>query len=478
MKRAVIFCSLVMLGCSLGLDPNKIGGDGGVMEAAPPGDAGPDAPPPPNPDKCTKNEDCKPNNPCLQGSCDTGRGVCLYDVCPSGSCKVAACDDMTKTCGAPQTIGFHVASFKVGNLGCGGAGRRCFAAVHPFVFVGTTSGVVAYAMATPGQTPAAIPVGGVPFLPSFVVASGTRVYFVGAVVGSQPMFRIPIAWLDVPGDPTVKKITAQTAFMSSSVGSVERVYPTEDGGIYLVNESQPNSFPMARAIAPLNDLGDIQFFPSPNVPSGSASAGATGARVLFARQSAAMTPHQIFFDLENGAGTGSAQNGGEMNITMPAGDDVTGPHAYAHGPDGMIVWQAATAVWPMGMTPAYVKGTRLFWLVPNKTAVFSAMTRTDVETYDSMLALGLGTDVVGPLAVIDQDRVLALGASSQNVMNTSVRVATKSPMPSVDMGKSFVLSFAPSALAAASSGGWGYVLTPEPTMGAGPQVHIFAPGCP
>ena len=198
--------------------------------------------------------------------------------------------------------------------------------------------------------------------------------------------------------------------------------------------------------------------------------------MLFGRLNAAMTPHQIFFDLENAAGTGSAQNAGEMNITTPAGDDVTNPQVIATGPDGMIVWQAATAVWPMMMNPAYIKGTRLFWLVLNKTAALSPMTRTDIEAYDSMLMLGLGTDVVGPIAAIDQDRVLALGAASQNVMNTSVRVATKSPMPSVLM-KSFVLSFAPSALAAVSSGGWGYVLTPEPTMGAGPQVHIFAPDC-
>src|SRR5207249_1823896 len=121
-------------------------------------DAGPDAPAPPNPDKCAKNADCKPNNTCLQGKCDTSRGVCLYDVCPSPTCKVAACNDMTKTCGSAMDIGFHVASFKVGNLGCGGSGRRCFTAVHPFVFVGTTSGVVAYAIGTPGQTPNAIPV--------------------------------------------------------------------------------------------------------------------------------------------------------------------------------------------------------------------------------------------------------------------------------------------------------------------------------
>ena len=36
----------------------------------------------------------------------------------------------------------------VGPIGCGGNLRRCFAASHPFVFVGTTSGVVGYAMAT------------------------------------------------------------------------------------------------------------------------------------------------------------------------------------------------------------------------------------------------------------------------------------------------------------------------------------------
>jgi len=219
-------------------------------------DTGTDAPPPPNPDKCKIDDDCKPGNACLTGKCDTARGVCLYTVCAQPSmCQIAACDDMTHVCGTPQMAGFHVASFKVGAIGCGGNGRRCFAAAHPFVFVGTTSGVIGYAMATANKTPAAIPVGGLPFLPSFVVAAGTRVYFVGAVVGVMPSFRVAIAWLDVPGDPTVTKLTAQTAFMSLSVSAIDRVYGADDGSIYLVNESQPASFPTAHLTAPM-DLGD------------------------------------------------------------------------------------------------------------------------------------------------------------------------------------------------------------------------------
>jgi hypothetical protein len=470
---------IAMTGCSLGLDPSKIGADASMQDVGASQDGGAaDGDLPPNPTQCKVDGDCKPASACLTGKCDTARGVCLYEVCPQqGACKVAACDPMALTCGPAQDIKFHVGQFKVGNIGCGGSARRCLAAVHPFVFVGTTSGAIAYAIATPNQAPSAIPIGGVPFLPVHVVASGTRVYFVGAVAGSAPSYRVPIAWLDVPGDPTVKKITAQTAFMSLPTPSIDRVYATDDGGVYLVQENAMQAFPTAKALAPLADLGDLMFFPSPGVPTGSSTASASGGRMLFLRLSTMSQPYQVFFDYETQAGTSGAQNAGESNFTMAAGNDVTHPFVFAQGASGQIVWHAAVAEWQMSMTGAYVKGTRVFWLVANASAQPDPSPRTNVESYDSMLGLGLGSDVVGPLAVIDPDRVLTLDASAQNTSNTAVRVASKAPMPQVLPNKSFVLPFAPSALAAAATGRWSYVLTPEPTMGAGPQVHVFAPDC-
>jgi hypothetical protein len=255
------------------------------------------------------------------------------------------------------------------------------------------------------------------------------------------------------------------------------VYATDDGGIYLLQEAAGPSFPTAKALAPLMDLGDLSFFPNPGVPMGSSSATASASRLLFTRVSGAMQPHPIFFDFETSVATGSAQNAGEANFTMAANNDTDTPFYFSQGAGGQIVLHASGAVWQMGMAPAYLSKTRIIWLVANGSAQPDPSTRVDVETYDSMQNIGLGSDVIAPLAVIDPDRVLTLDAQAQNTNNTSVRVASKMPMPQVLPNKSFVLSFAPNALAAVSSGGWGYVLTPEPTMGAGPQIHVFAPSC-
>lgn len=182
-------------------------------------------------------------------------------------------------------------------------------------------------------------------------------------------------------------------------------------------------------------------------------------------------PPRIFFDFENNAGTSNAQNSGEMEVTMPAGNDVTNPIVVTQGPNGAVMWQAAVGAWPMN-NPAFTKGERAFWLVANSSAGIDATQRVDVESYDSMLGLPLAADVVGSIAAVDSDRAFVIAGTSQNIANSNVKVATRTPMPQIVMGKNHTLPFAPSSMAAVSSGGWGYVLTPDP------QVHIFAPDCP
>ena len=117
MRYALLFVA----GCSLGLDHAKIEMEAGAMDVVQPTDAGPDAPPPPNPDRCKEDADCKPNDPCIpKGTCDKTRGVCVYQVCPTTSCNVSLCDGTSKTCGMPMPIAYHAGQFKVGNIGCGG----------------------------------------------------------------------------------------------------------------------------------------------------------------------------------------------------------------------------------------------------------------------------------------------------------------------------------------------------------------------
>ena len=119
---------------------------------------------------------------------------------------------------------------------CGGVLGRCFAAVWPFVFVGTVNGVAAYDVADPSNgSPPAVTVGGLAFLPQYIVASGRRVYFVGNPAQAAPDYRLAIAWLDVPGDPLVTALSVKSLFVTYPHASIAAVFPTTDSGIFLVN---------------------------------------------------------------------------------------------------------------------------------------------------------------------------------------------------------------------------------------------------
>jgi hypothetical protein len=382
-------------------------------------------------------------------------------------------------CGAPQPVKFRAAQFKVGagNVGCGGGGagaRRCLAAVHPFLFVGTTNGVVAYGIADPTSTaPTPIPVGGVPFVPQHVVASGSRVYFVGPVAGSGP-YKVAIAWLTVPPDPFTTKLLASSAFVSVAQSSIDTVLAGPKGGLFLVQQNAMAAFPAARAAAPLADLGTLDFFPSPGIPSGATVVTASEERLVTRRVVTNMgVPYAQLFSFENGAGTAGAQNGGEQNVATAMA--AYPPEHFAQGPGGAVAWHASGVVYPDG-GGANVQSTRVSWLVESGTATtFAAQPKVEVETYP--FAQGLGSDLAGPLAFLDADRLLVLSAAATNTAQTAVQLVTRTPMPAVVPNRRFVLPFAPSALAAAASGPYGYVLTPEPSLGAGPQVHVFAAGC-
>ncbi|HSO34859.1 MAG TPA: hypothetical protein VLT33_20155, partial [Labilithrix sp.] len=206
--------------CSLGLDESLIGrvAEGGVDESSVVDsfvvEGGDGALPPINPEAgvCTKDEDCKGTAGCLTARCDVPRKACVLQVCRTPTCNSAACDVPTAKCGAAKPYKYRAAQFPVGAaIGCGGALGRCFAAVYPYVFVGTSNGVVAFAANDPqSATPPAIPLAGLGFVPTQIVASGSRVYFLGTPVGAGASSRVPMAYADVPPDPFAAKIAVTT----------------------------------------------------------------------------------------------------------------------------------------------------------------------------------------------------------------------------------------------------------------------------
>jgi hypothetical protein len=460
--------------CSLGLDPNLIpGSDASVTDSAV--DAGVDAP---NPVACKADPDCKSSDGCLTGKCDTKKGTCDYTLCPAQACNAAVCDPNAHTCSAPSAYSFHAAAFHValGNIGCGyptpkSAIQRCFAAVYPFVFVGTANGVVAYPVANPTSTsPSSIPVAGLPFFPSWIVSSGATVYFVGGVAGSGPDYKVPIAALTVPTDPTVSEMGAVTVFDTLQVPGVDAVFPDTTGGIYLVRADATKSFPAAHITAPLKDLDVLSFSPSAGVPSNAGVAAASGSRLVTFRQENGAT-YAAYFSLESAAATGSAQNAGEQNVLSTEGQSYA-PSYIAQSPTGGLLWTTASVNVPDG-GPATTLTARLSWVLTDQVATsFDSTTHVEVSTYN---AAGLGGDLPGPAAWVDDNTVIVSSAVPSNTSQSIIQVATKSGTPSIVPNRSFQLAFPPSQLAITSSNGYGYVLTPDQTAGA--NVHVFGTSC-
>jgi len=454
--------------CSLGLDPSKIpGADAGADVTVM--DAGIDAP---NPVQCKMDPDCKSANACLSGKCINNQ--CTYTECAAQACNAAVCDPVAHTCSAPAAYGFHAGTFHVaqGNIGCGGSAPRCFAAVFPFVFVGTVNGVVAFSVANPTSTsPSPIPVAGLPFFPTFIVASGPTVYFIGTVVGVGPTYDVPIASLSVPTDPTVTEMEATTVFNSLPYPQIDGVFPDAANGIYLLRADATKSYPATRISAPLTDLATLSFAPAPGVATGASIVAASGSRLVTYRQDNA-NPWDTHFSLETMAATPSAQNAGEQSMLTTVGTQTAQPSWIAQGPDGGILWVTdAVSVPDGGSSPTYV-GARLSWILDDQGGTtFNATTHVDVGVYSTTAT----NNLAGPIAWVDSNTAISISAVPTNLNQSLVQVASRNGPPTVEMNKSFQLAWQPNQLAVTASNGFGYVLTPDPTNGA--NVHVFDTGC-
>ena len=478
-------------GCSLGLDDSKLVvvapdaslplADAALAPDAPLDDAfvPVDAPSFARPDGgvCTMDSQCSSPNACLTGRCDPARHACVYDVCKQPSaCKAATCDVANRACAAPVAYGFHASAFKVagGGVGCGGAPGRCIAAAYPFVFVGTTNGVVAYSVADPSnKSPVPVPVTGLPFLPAAMVVSGGRVYFQGPVLGTGPSYKVPIAWVDAVVDPLASSIHAETALVNYPNPSIAAMYPSGTESVLLVAADAAKFFPGVQVTAPLQDLSTLQPFPNAGIPAAAGPAAASGERMVTYRWDGANAAYAAYFSLETAAGTASAQNAGDQSVVASMGQ-VYPANAFAHGPDGSLLWSAPSVFMGDAGAPLF-RAVRMAWLLADaKASQFDAKTAVDIETYDP--GLMWGTPVVGPIAWISRDTALVLAAAAGNLSQTSVQVATRSgTTASLMAGRRYVIPSSTDKVGAASTNGTGYVLAVEGADSA--TVHVFAPGC-
>ena len=473
---AALAAWMAFAGCSLELDESKIGAV--PDSSSPPNETGPT----PSADsgvdadasnvivpaggKCTRDDECKTTTACLAGRCDAIRKVCVYDVCKqANACNAAACDQQARQCGAAAAYPFHASQFKVtaGGVGCGSA-SRCFAVVYPFIFVGTTSGVVAYPAENPANpSPTPIPVTGLPFVPQNIVASGSRVYFVGNPLATNPSLRLPLAWIDVPPDPFVKQIAATTVLDTTAQPNASLAFPQPNDALLLTVNDAARVYPSLVLTAPLQDLQTLTMFPLAGLPQNAVPVASSGTRLLTYRL-AGFVPQMSF---ETAAGTQTAQNVGEQAVSGMG--PVANQFHFAHGPDGVVLYNALS-VTPNDAGGAAVRAVRLTWLVAAATAGFDSSTFVDVETYGAPPS---GT-AVGPVAWVDAQNVLVTAQLRTDPQQTVVRVATKATPPTIS-SKQFQIAKAVDSVGAQASNGFGYVLVADSATDA--TVHVFAPAC-
>lgn len=493
--RSVILLSLAAAGCfslalvascSLGLDESKIGrdqdagtGDETSTLDSNTNDQRDTAPPPINPEGgvCTKDEDCKGTANCVTAHCDVPRKACVFTVCRETACNSSACNGGT-TCAPPKPYKYRAAQFPVaGPIGCGGAIARCFAAVYPFVFVGTQTGVTAYSAVDPQATaPATVPVVGLDFVPVQIIASGSRVFFLGAAQGTTTLARVPIAWTDVPPDPFATTIPVQTVlatYQRSNADSITLLARGSDTAL-LVNNTGPN-FPSAKIEPPIADPFTLTPFTITSAV-GDVPYGMSGLRLVMGQLNGVGATQFAF--VPNAGDTGAAAT---APVAIASATPGAAPFYFAQSADGAFAWSYVSLNGaPPGPPPPTVKAARVYFLTAGGEAAFDPAAGIDVETYPN---LPLGTNSAGPIAMLDANRAMVLTAIPANpATTTNVSFVTKSPalalVKNADMSiRRSPINLAVTQLAAAGSNGLGYVLAVDPATPTIPQVYVFDPGC-
>jgi hypothetical protein len=359
---------------------------------------------------CVRDVDCVAPNGCYTPHCDTVLGACTYALCEAKdrTCARGICNTTTFACSDALPYGFLAASYDVGGVtsGCGPKPEACVAAVVPFLFLGTRDDVVAVrADDLRAASDVKVAVTGLTTKPQQVIASGRRIWVLGAVQGTVPPYQLPIASIDVPSDPTVTEIHAQTVLVAypfpRAVG-----FPAPKGALFVAYDDASQGSPVALVQAPVTDTmlavasaasaadggaiddagplgpGTTPMIRVPGVPAGASMVASSGGRVVLWR-------YPSTFNLVAAAGTRMAAVQADLPLNAPFAS-VYGPSttSFAQGPDGTVM-----VAGPVGAdSPADCNCTthaRLQYVFPNAIA-----TATDVnQTLDPEVWVNPGPPV-------------------------------------------------------------------------------------
>jgi hypothetical protein len=498
-KRAAIVAAaivltpaaLVLASCSLGLDESLIGQgaeastdldvvaiDSGAGDG---GDGGPSVLP--EAGACTTDNDCKGTAGCFTAKCDVARKRCVFDVCRQTACNSAACTTTASptTCAPAKPYKYEAAQFPVGaQIGCGGQLGRCFAAAYPFVFVGTTNGVLAFSAMDPQSTaPPSIPITGLGFVPVQMVASGNRVFFIGNPVGIGTSSRLPLAYVDVPSDPFAKKVEAVTVLANYPRPAADPVvlYARGDDTALLVDFNAMTSYASAVVAPPLVEPVTL----SSNVISftaGAAPDAVSGTRLMLGQLNPAGTP---LFALASNAGETSTAT--VPDVAIPSATPASSPSYFAQSPEGAVFWAHVALDGPPAPPappPPGIRAAKGYFVIADGSASIDADAGIDLEAFGGAPQ---GTPTVGPIAMLDAKTVMVTTASPANpTLQTNVSFLTRSPTLAIVKNadatpRRSLIALPVGQLAAAGSHGLGYVLAVDPAAPTAPTVHVFDPAC-
>jgi hypothetical protein len=466
------------------------GGDAGVIDR-------PDAPL--ATDKCTTDSDCVPPNGCYTPHCNTTLGACAYALCeaPGRACAVGACDPAKLTCGDPRDYAMRTTSYSVTGiaLGCRKAGL-CVAAAFPYLFLGTRNDVVALRVDDLLATSASVvPIGQVIIRPSQLVPSGRRVWILGDPQGTAPPYQLPVAWIDVPSDPTAPALPGKTVFLSypfpNAVG-----FAAPDGGLFVVYDDVAQGFPATRLVPPLESGATMAVVnpedagapsPPPAIPLVRVSAppaasdviASSGGRLVVYR------PPGIVNVVDMAGVAGAALSG---DATLAPAYASFGPPQFASEPSGAVVM--TTSIVADGDCNC-TSHQRMHWLLPNAVSGNEPNEAVDYEGYVGPQIANAACHACNPsymtfagsIAAVDKATALAASPASENRDFTAVRAITRDPI-ALPAKRRFVTTaaddpqgnFATDRVAIASSNGLGYLVMSD-SQGNKVTVSIVDPRC-
>jgi hypothetical protein len=495
-RRAAILGAACIVGpaciglasCSLGLDEGLIATPSEASSVdvqladtfVPEGGDGALPPIQPEAGVCTKDDDCKGTAGCLTAKCDIPRKACVLDVCRQPACNSGVCDTAMQKCGAPRPYKYRATQFPVGaQIGCGGALARCFAAVYPFVFVGTANGVVAFAANDPlNAAPASVPITGLGFVPTQIIASGSRVYFLGTPVGAGTSSRVPVAYADVPPDPFAAKIGVTTVLAGFNRPASDPVVLATRGNdtALLLDVNVAAAYASAPVEPPLTEPVN---FGSTGIAftAGALPVAMSGSRLVMGQINPAAA---AIFGFVNAAGSATPMT--VADVPIPTAAPASGPQYFAQSADGAVFWSyvSLTSAPPFPPGGPTIRAAKAYFLVADGAATFDPTGGIDLEVYP---AFPVGTPTVGPVAMLDSKTAMVTTSAPGNpgaLTNVGfvTRGATVSIVKNADnTPRRFPITLSVNQLAAAGSHGLGYILAVDPAAPAAPTVHVFDPAC-